>query len=105
MNTETTPSAHKPKDLLEDLQHLVTEAEKMIGDTFPHHTDEAIDALRHRFEAAQARLVELGAIAKQRVVAGARCADQSIRANPYQSIAIAAGVGLVLGVFLGRRTK
>ncbi len=43
--------------------------------------------------------------AKQRVVAGAKSTDQAIRANPYQSLAIAAGVGLLVGVLLGRRSN
>ena len=43
--------------------------------------------------------------AKQRVAAGARCTDEAIRANPYQSLAIAAGVGVVVGVLLGRRNR
>ena len=35
----------------------------------------------------------------------AQCTDQAIRANPYQSLAIAAGVGILVGVLIGRRSK
>ncbi len=80
-------------------------AEKMMGDSFSEHTEEAAGALRARFDAAHERLSELCSCAKQKVVAGAKCTDQAIRANPYQSLAIAAGVGVLVGVLVGRRTK
>lgn len=103
LTNETT--AQTPKELLNDLHALVTEAEKMMGDSLTEHTADAVGALRTRFDAAQERLGHLYAGAKQKVVAGAKCTDEAIRANPYQSLAIAAGAGLILGVLLGRRSK
>ena len=41
--------------------------------------------------------------ARKRVVAGAKCTDEAIRENPYQSLAIAGGVGLLVGLLLARR--
>jgi len=102
-NNETT--AQTPKDLLNDLHALVAEAEKMMGDSLSEHTTDAVSALRTRFDAAQERMADLYAGARTRVVAGAKCTDAAIRANPYQSLAIAAGVGLLAGVLLGRRSK
>lgn len=102
-NHDTT--AQTPKELLRDLQALVADAEKMAGDSVSEHTTDAIAALRTRFDAAHVRMTELCSTAKQKVVAGAKCTDEAIRANPYQSLAIAAGAGLLLGVLLGRRTK
>ena len=101
-NTET---AQTPKDLLNDLHALVAEAEKMMGDSLSEHTEDAVSALRSRFDAAQERFADLYAGARKRVVAGAKYTDETIRANPYQSIALAAGVGLLVGVLLGRRSK
>ncbi len=101
----TDSSAQSPKELLNDLHNLVAEAEKMMGDSITEHTADAVSALRTRFDAAQERVSHLCGVAKERVVAGAKCTDQAIRANPYQSLAIAAGAGLLIGVLLGRRTK
>lgn len=98
-------TAQTPKDLLNDLHTLVAEAEKMMGDSLSEHTADAVGALRERFDAAQERMSELYAGAKKKVVAGAKCTDETIRANPYQSLAVAAGVGLLVGVLLGRRSK
>ena len=102
-NHETT--AQTPKELLHDLQTLVAEAEKMMGDSLSEHTDDAVSALRARFDAAQERFSEIYAGARQKVVAGAKCTDAAIRANPYQALAIAAGAGLLAGVLLGRRSR
>ncbi|MEN9840460.1 MAG: hypothetical protein RL376_260 [Verrucomicrobiota bacterium] len=105
MKSPNESSASSPKELLNDLQALVLEAEKMMGDSLTEHTADAVSALRTRFDAAQERVSHLYSCAKARAVAGAKCTDDAIRANPYQSLAIAAGAGLILGVLLGRRSK
>jgi ElaB/YqjD/DUF883 family membrane-anchored ribosome-binding protein len=94
-----------PKELLNDLHNLVAEAEKMMGDSITENTAEAVGALRTRFDAAQERVSCLCGIAKERIVTNAKCTDEAIRANPYQSLAIAAGVGVLAGVLLGRRNR
>ena len=98
-------SAQTPKDLLNDLNALVAEAQKMMGDSVAEHSADAVDALRSRFNDAQERMADLYAGARKKVIAGAKYTDETIRENPYQSIAIAAGVGLLVGVLLGRRSK
>jgi ElaB/YqjD/DUF883 family membrane-anchored ribosome-binding protein len=106
-NHETTTQT--PKELLNDLHTLVAEAEKMMGESISEHTGDAVSALRERFDTAHERLSELYEGAKKKVVAGAKCTDAAIRANPYQSLAITAGVavgvGLLVGVLIGRNTK
>ena len=98
-------TAHTPKELLAELQTLVAEAQTMMTDSLSENSAEALSNLRDRFSAAQERFTEVYDGAKKRVVAGAKCTDEAIRANPYQSLAIAAGVGLLIGVLLGRRSK
>ncbi|MDP3071258.1 MAG: hypothetical protein Q8N18_13290 [Opitutaceae bacterium] len=105
MTTRTESTAQPPQALLEDLRSLVTEAEKLIDGTPGEHAADALGALRTRFDAAQARLGELYADTRQKVVAGAKCTDQAIRANPYQALALALGAGLLVGVLLGRRSR
>ena len=103
-NKDTT---HTPKDLLHELQALVTEAESMIAGDGPgtEHSSDAFDSLRSRFDAAHERFTDIYQGTRKRVVAGAKYTDEAIRANPYQSLAIAAGVGVLIGVLLGRRSK
>jgi ElaB/YqjD/DUF883 family membrane-anchored ribosome-binding protein len=96
-------TAQTPQDLVNDLHTLVLEAEKMIGTSVSEHSAEAVESLRARYAAASERLGEIYDGAKERVVAGAKSTDKVIRANPYQSIAIAAGAGLLIGILIGRR--
>jgi ElaB/YqjD/DUF883 family membrane-anchored ribosome-binding protein len=69
------------------------------------HSAEAMGGLRARLSAAQERFADLYDGAKKQVVAGAKYTDTTIRANPYQAIAVALGVGVLLGVLVGRRSK
>jgi ElaB/YqjD/DUF883 family membrane-anchored ribosome-binding protein len=91
--------------LLADLHALVAEAEKMIGGAQDDTRDDVIASIRARFDAAQECLTGLYAGTRKKVAAGAKYTDETIRANPYQSIAIAAGIGLVVGVLAGRSSK
>ena len=100
-----TESVHTPKELRDELKALVAEAETMMTDSLTEHSAEALHHLRERFAAAQERLTVLYGDAKKKVVAGAKYTDAAIRENPYQSLAIALGVGVLVGVLLGRRSK
>ena len=101
-NKETT---HTPKELLHELQSLVAEAETMMLDSASEQSAEMLGNLRERFGAAQEKFADVYEGAKKKVVAGAKYTDTTIRENPYQAMAIAAGVGLLVGVLLGRRSK
>ncbi len=93
------------QDLLDDLHALVAEAEAMFAPAPAAAPTAATDSLRARLGAAQERFADVYAGMRNQVVAGAKRADETIRTNPYQSLAIAAGVGLIVGVLIGRRGK
>jgi len=95
--------AKTPSDLLDDLRSLVSEAEKMMTDSVVAPTEEAVNTLRERFKATQARLADVYADTKRHVSAGAHYTDETIRAHPYPALAIAVGVGALLGMLIGRR--
>ena len=98
-------TVHTSKELFTEMQALVAEAQAMMADPESEQSTDALGALHDRFEAAQERFHELYAGARKQVVAGAKRADETIRDNPYQSITIAAGVGLLVGLLLGRRSQ
>jgi ElaB/YqjD/DUF883 family membrane-anchored ribosome-binding protein len=100
-NGKTTTTS--PKQVLEDLRALVADAEKMLGDL--PSADDAVGSLRARFESAQERISDLYTGARKKVVSSAKQTDHAIRSNPYQSLAIAAGVGVVIGMIVARRKK
>jgi ElaB/YqjD/DUF883 family membrane-anchored ribosome-binding protein len=96
---------HTPTEIASELHALLAEAETLIAGSASDASAEAVDSLRSRFGAAQERLADAYDGARKKVVDGARSTDAAIRANPYQSLAIALGVGVLLGVLVGRRTK
>lgn len=103
-NDKTTLDS--PTKLLEDLRALVTEAEKLMrSDSADSSSENENGTLRDRFDRTQVRLGDLYADTRERVVASAKSADESVRANPYQSLAIAGGVGLLIGVLTRGKSK
>jgi len=91
-----------PQELLSELRALVVDAERMVAGSISEHTADAVNALRSRYSAASERMGEIYDDTRKRVAAGAKYTDKTIRDNPYQTIAIAAGVALVVGLLLGR---
>ena len=92
--------------LVEDLKTVMQDAEALLKATSTQ-TGERIQEVRARAEESlrQARVrltqVEEDALKQAREVADAT--EEYVRENPWQSVGIAAGIGLVLGVLLGRR--
>jgi ElaB/YqjD/DUF883 family membrane-anchored ribosome-binding protein len=102
---DNSKTAHTPKQILDDLHALVEEAEKMLGGLPAEHPHDAVGTLRARFDVAQERLAEIYSGARKKVISTAKLTDETIRENPYQSAAVAAGVGLLIGLLIGRRSK
>lgn len=91
-----------PDEVIAELRALVAEAEKIIAQS--GSAPSVLSGLKERFDRAQHRLGDLTDEARKRVVAGAKVTDETIREHPYQSIAVALGAGLLVGVLLGRRS-
>jgi ElaB/YqjD/DUF883 family membrane-anchored ribosome-binding protein len=92
--------------LVADLKTVMTDAEALLRATSAQ-TGERIQEARARAEAslkqAKVRLNEMQDEALKRAREAATATEEYVRDNPWQSIGIAAGVGLVLGILLSRR--
>jgi ElaB/YqjD/DUF883 family membrane-anchored ribosome-binding protein len=105
MSTNATPEVTTDQ-LLADLKTVMTDAEALLRATSAQ-TGEKIQEVRARAEEslrqAKARLgsIEEEALRRAREVADAT--DEYVRGNPWQSVGIAAGVGLLVGLLLARR--
>jgi ElaB/YqjD/DUF883 family membrane-anchored ribosome-binding protein len=88
--------------IVTDLKMLSRDAEAVLQAT-AGHAGEKMTELRGRLsstlESAKATYKRL----EEKTVAGAKVADQTIREHPYESIGVAFGVGLLIGVLVGRR--
>jgi ElaB/YqjD/DUF883 family membrane-anchored ribosome-binding protein len=101
-----TPNEVTTDQLLADLKTVMSDAEALLRATSTQ-TGEKIQEVRARAEEslrqAKARLssIEEEALRRAREVADAT--DEYVRENPWQSVGIAAGVGLLVGLLLARR--
>ena len=92
--------------ILADLQALAQDAEMLLRATTDDVGDKAKEA-RARMADALARAKATCAEMQQRGVesakAAVRKADDAVRAHPYESLAIAFGVGILLGALFRRK--
>ncbi len=101
-----TPQPNTTHELVGDLRALAEEAGAALVDAATGKpTEDAIATLRAQFEVAQAHFEELCGQAKQKVKEATDSADEAVRDNPYQALAIVAGVGLIAGLLIGRVSR
>ena len=92
--------------LMDDLRAVVSDAEALVAATAGEASGQAESARKRVAESlahARARLHSLEQQAKERVTAAAHEADHYVHENPWQSIAVAAGIGAIVGILLARR--
>lgn len=102
MSTRTPTQEKTPEELVNELRGLVAEAERVLGES-ERASPAAVSSLCERFESARERMAALYATTKGKVVEGARTTDAAIRSHPYQTLAIALGIGVLLGAVVSRR--
>jgi len=88
--------------LMADLKLLTRDAEALMHAT-SGQTGEKFAELRSRLSAALESAKATCHRIEERAIAGAKVADKTIREHPYESIGVAFGVGLLIGVLVGRR--
>lgn len=102
--TELT-AANRDK-LMTDLRVVIGDAEELLRMTADQAGQSAAE-LRSRVQArlnqAKADLVHLQEAAVASVKAAGHATDEFVHDNPWKSIGIAAGVGLVVGLLISRR--
>jgi ElaB/YqjD/DUF883 family membrane-anchored ribosome-binding protein len=92
--------------LIDDLKVVVNDAEALIKAT-ANQGGEALAAVRAKAQESLAiakdKLADTQEALLARSKAAARATDEYVHENPWRSIGIAAGVGLVVGLLIGRR--
>jgi ElaB/YqjD/DUF883 family membrane-anchored ribosome-binding protein len=95
MNKETQATVNDLGTLAEDARELLSATADVAG--------EKVGQARKRLAAALESAKHIAANVRDKAVAGAKVADQTVRDNPYQAIAIGVGVGAILGYLVARR--
>ena len=88
--------------LLQDLKVVVRDGEELLR-AGAEDLSEVGTAAREKLAAALEVARETQQRLQERAIAGAKATDRLIRQNPYQSIGIAFGIGLLIGVLAKRR--
>jgi ElaB/YqjD/DUF883 family membrane-anchored ribosome-binding protein len=95
MSKETQAISQDVSQLAEDARALMAATADVAG--------EKVGEARKRLAAALESGKEIYGRVREKAVAGAKVADETVRANPYQAIAIGVGVGALIGYLVARR--
>ena len=103
LNKEAAVTKEK---LAEDLRIVIADAEELLRAT-AGQAGEKFAATRQkvqeRIERARAELSDVEDLLTDQGRQAARAADEYVRSNPWQSVGIAAGIGIIIGVLITRR--
>jgi ElaB/YqjD/DUF883 family membrane-anchored ribosome-binding protein len=91
-----------PDALRHDARKLAEDARALLEAT-AEVTDEKVAEARQRLTEALSNGKQTFTRLREKASQGAQAADQAVRSHPYQSIAIAFGVGALLGFLITRR--
>jgi ElaB/YqjD/DUF883 family membrane-anchored ribosome-binding protein len=105
MNDRKATSEHTAEELIRNIQKLMAEVEEVIanqGDNVRAEASSKLEELQSRLSSASNAVAGFYRTARRRVSDGAQVADETIRTHPYESLAVALGLGVVLGALLRR---
>ena len=88
--------------LLQDLKAVVRDGEELLKAGAKDLGEKGM-AARDRLAAALQTARETGRKLEEQAVMGVKAAERLIRQHPYESIGIAFGIGMVIGVLVNRR--
>jgi ElaB/YqjD/DUF883 family membrane-anchored ribosome-binding protein len=105
-NFEQAQTQFARERVLADLRALRHDSEELLKATAGDVSEKAREArarLTAALERSKSTIEELQSQALAGAKAAAKKADAVIREHPYESLGVAFGVGLVIGVLVGRR--
>ena len=92
--------------LINDLHQGIADSEEMLKLTADEVSAGAVqlrERVRERMNQAKAELLHLQQVTVEKAKAAGHATDEFVHQNPWKSIGIAAGVGLVVGLLISRR--
>ncbi len=99
-------STSNKEKLVSDMKVVVSDAEEILratagvaGEKVGELRERIIDRLRD----AKMRIADAEEMLLDRTKAAARATDDYVNDNPWRAVGIAAGIGLLLGIIIGRR--
>ncbi len=106
MSTTQQADVTAQQQLVTDIKTVIADAEEVLIAT-ADQAGEKVANLRARVQArlhdAKVRLVHAEEILVTKTKAAAKATDAYVHESPWTAIGIAAGVGLLVGILIGRR--
>jgi len=94
------------QQLVSDIKTVIADAEEVLNAT-ADQAGEKVANLRARVQArlhdAKVRLIHAEEVLISKTKAAAKATDAYVHESPWTAVGIAAGLGLLLGVLIGRR--
>ena len=101
-----SPAGLARRRVLDDLRTLASDAEELVRATANDASEKAKsarDRLAATIERSKSTCEELQARGLSSAKAAASRADHTVREHPYESVGVAFGAGLLIGVLVGRQ--
>jgi ElaB/YqjD/DUF883 family membrane-anchored ribosome-binding protein len=98
-------AAHREK-LMSDLRVVIADAEEVLRVTADQASAGASELrvrMQERLQQAKVRLQDLQDTAVARARAAGHAADDYVHEHPWKAIGAAAGIGMIIGLLIGRR--
>ncbi len=106
MNDTASDTQTAKEKLVRDLQRVITDAEELLHAT-AGQTEGKVAELRERIQTnlmdARHKLGDIEEAVKVKTKQVAHATDDYVHEHPWRAIGTAAGVGLLVGLLIGRR--
>ena len=92
--------------LVKDFTEVLTEADSLLKQATKESGEKASDLraqVEAKLRAAKLKLQDMQDDAMDRAKATARATDEYVRDNPWQALGVAAALGVLIGLLIGRR--
>lgn len=103
MTTETAISKEK---LMQDLKIVIGDAEELLRATASQAGEKAAAArekIQDSLHRAKVKLAEAEDVMIEQTRQAARATDEYVHEHPWKAVGMAAGIGLIIGLLIGRR--
>ena len=106
LSNEGDNSAVTKEQLIEDFKVVAADVEALLSATV-NQGGEAFSSLRNKAEQSLARakikMAETQDVLIEKGKVAANATDEFVHENPWKAIGVSAGIGLVVGLLIGRR--
>jgi ElaB/YqjD/DUF883 family membrane-anchored ribosome-binding protein len=106
MSSSNQAGIESQSKLVTDIKSVISEAEEMLHATAGQVGETAVqlrERIKLRLADAKVRLVEAEAVLVAKTKAAARATDDYVHESPWTAVGVAAAVGLLVGLIIGRR--